>query len=272
LEHQARVAKLFDQLADTYDAVGVDFFQPIASGLVTELAPRPGEQAVDIGCGRGAVLVPLATAIGPTGSVIGLDLSPRMVEIASAAVVEAGLAVEVRMGDAMAPELPSDSFDLVASSLVLFFLPDPLAALRSWRALLVAGGRVGVSTFGPYSELWRDRVDAVLRAHVPPGVADARTTGQQGPFASDEGMESLLRGAGFRGVRTVLGTVQPRFENADQWFRWSMSTGQRQFWEAIPESERVEVQAAAFAAAAACRDELGRIGFDQQIRYTIGVR
>jgi hypothetical protein len=111
----------------------------------------------------------------------------------------------------------------------------------------------------------------VLRAHAPPGIADARTTGQQGPFDSDEGMESLLREAGFRGVRTVLGTVRPRFENPEQWYRWSRSTGLRQFWEGIPESERVEVQATVFAAVAECRDETGRIGFDQQIRYTIGV-
>ena len=37
---EARVAQLFDAVADTYDAVGVDFFEPIAAGLVAELAPR----------------------------------------------------------------------------------------------------------------------------------------------------------------------------------------------------------------------------------------
>src|ERR1700694_6211840 len=120
---QQRMAKLFNDLADTYDAVGVEFFQPIASGLVMALDPRPGEQALDLGCGRGAVLFPLAAAVGPSGSVTGLDLSPRMVQATADDVGRAGLDIELLIGDAMAPDLPAGSYDLVASSLVLFFLP-----------------------------------------------------------------------------------------------------------------------------------------------------
>ena len=48
---------LFDAVADSYDQVGVDFFQPIADGLVTELDPQPGERALDLGCWRGAALL-----------------------------------------------------------------------------------------------------------------------------------------------------------------------------------------------------------------------
>ena len=272
MEHRERVATLFDQLAEVYDGVGVEFFQPIAAGLVAELDPRPGERAVDIGCGRGAVLLPLAVAVRQSGSVVGLDLSPRMVESAAAEAARAGLAVEVRVGDAMAPELPVESFDVIASSLVLFFLSDPLTALRAWRLLVVEGGRVGVSTFGPYSDRWRNEVDTVLRRHVTPNVSDARTTGQQGPFASDEGMEALLMEAGFRELRTAMSIVSPRFADAEHWYRWSMSVGQRQFWEAIPEDERADAKTELFTAVGKCRDDAGRIGFDQEIRYTLAVR
>ncbi|HEX7459514.1 MAG TPA: methyltransferase domain-containing protein, partial [Acidimicrobiales bacterium] len=167
MNQQQRVARLFDDLADTYDAVGVEFFQPIASGLVEALAPRPGERALDVGCGRGAVLFPLAAAVVPNGSATGLDLSPRMVQATIDDATGADLDVVVRVGDAMAPDLPAGSYDLLASSLVLFFLPDPNAALRAWRELLVEGGRVGVSTFGPYDERWADTVDGALRAHAP---------------------------------------------------------------------------------------------------------
>ena len=62
------MATLFDRLADTYDAVGVDFIAPIAEGLVLELDPQPGERALDVGCGKGAALVPLAAAVGATGA------------------------------------------------------------------------------------------------------------------------------------------------------------------------------------------------------------
>lgn len=264
------MAALFDRVAAEYDTLAVDFFRPIAAGLVAQVAPRPGERALDIGCGRGAVLIPLAAGVSPTGRAVGVDLSPRMVQAAQEEAARAGVAVEVHESDAMAPALPSAAFDIVTSSLVLFFLPDPLAALRAWRSLLVPGGRLGVSTFGPYSEQWREEVDATLRRFSPPEVADARTTGDRGPFASDEGMEHLVREAGFTEVRTVTGAVSPRFEDADHWHRWSMSVGQRQFWEAIPEDQLPAVKAEVFAAVERCRDDDGRIGFDQKVRYTLG--
>ena len=266
------VAKLFDELADTYDAVGVEFFQPIASGLVNVLRPQPGERALDVGCGRGAVLFSLAAAVGGTGSVTGIDVSPLMVQATTNDVVRAGLDVEVRVGDAMAPDLPASSYDVVASSLVLFFLADPLAALRSWRELLVIGGRVGVSTFGTYDHRWAQLVDRVLQEGASRESGDARRTARRGPFGSDEGMEQLLSDAGFRSVRTVTSVVTPRFEDCDQWFSWSMSVGQRRLWQAIPTSQFGEIKAKVLAAVDECRDEDGRIGFDEGVRYTVGER
>lgn len=266
------VAKLFDSLADTYDNVGVPWFQPIAQGLVDELAPRPGEAALDVGCGRGAVLLRLAEAVAPDGRAVGIDVSPRMIELARAEAAKHGLEVDARVGDAMAVDLEAATFDVVASSLVLFFLPDPLAALQGWRELLVDRGRIGVSTFGPYDERWRDEVDGALQAHLPADVADARTSGARGPFASDEAMEDLLREAGFVDVRTATITVGARFEDPDHWHDWSMSVGQRRLWASIPDDRRPEVLDQVKAAVARCRTDDGRLGFDQQVRYTLGVR
>ena len=76
----ARVRATFDAVADDYDQSGVPFFVPTAQGLVDALAPLPGERALDLGCGRGAVTSLLARAVLPTGSVDAVDLSPAMVE------------------------------------------------------------------------------------------------------------------------------------------------------------------------------------------------
>ncbi len=273
VDQRQRVAAIFDRVADTYDQVGVDMFQPIARRLVEELRPKAGERIVDIGCGRGAVLLPLAAAVGPTGHATGLDLAPRMVVAATEQAARAGFSVDVVVGDAQEPDLPKQSFDALASSLVLFFLPDPAAALRAWRELLVDGGRIAVSTFGPYSEPWQ-AVDAVFGPYLPPGMRDARTTGKEGPFASDAGVERLLSDAGFAEVRTVGEVVPVRFDDADHWHRWTMSTGQRFMWELVPEGERAAVRARASAAAEDTRSHNadGRIGFDQQVRYTLGTR
>lgn len=80
MSQNAGTAALFDAVAGTYDSVGVDFFQPIAQGLLAAMPPRPGERWLDIGCGRGAVLLPAAEGVGPQGRSVGLDISPAMVE------------------------------------------------------------------------------------------------------------------------------------------------------------------------------------------------
>ena len=272
MRSQAQVANLFDRLADAYDAVGVDFFQPIARGLVAELHAQPGDRAVDIGCGRGAALIPLAAAVVPGGSVVGIDVSPRMVELAQAEVTRAGVEAEVHVGDAMSPTLPIESYDLVASSLVLFFLPDPLVALKAWRTLLVDGGQVGVATFGQFDKRWQDEVGTVLLNYTAPNAVDSLATGRKDPFASDEAVEALLRDAGYREVRTATAVVSPRFDDPEHWYRWSMSVAQRQFWEAIPEHDQADARATVLKAVELCRDPMGRIGFDQNVRFTLGVR
>jgi SAM-dependent methyltransferase len=263
-----QIRDLFDALADSYDDVGVDFFQPIAEGLIAEVGLQPGERVLDVGCGRGAALVAAGRAVGRRGKVVGVDLSPRMVELALEAASAADVEVDVFVGDAMQPHVEAP-FDAVVSSLVLFFLPDPLAALVVWRALLRPGGRIGVSTFGPFNDEWR-AVDAVFRPFLPPDIVDPRTTAATSPFASDGNMEALLEQAGFGEVRTATTTVPVRFDDPDHWYRWTMSQGQRRMWQAVPADQRDDVLAQAAEALGAARRPDGRLGFDQTVRYTLG--
>ncbi len=268
-DQRAMVTDVFNGAADTYDAVGVDFFQPIADRLIVSLAPRPGERALDIGCGRGAALFPLARAVGATGRVVGIDLSPRMIETTKAVASSLGIDVDLRVDDAQEPTVEPQSFDLIAASLVLFFLPDPAAALVAWRGLLASGGRLGISTFGELSAAWND-VDAVFAPYLPIAMADPRTQAANSPFASDAGVEGLFARAGFTGVRTESITVPVRFDDVDQWHRWTWSQGQRRMWEFVPESERPAVLALAAERLEATRDANRRMGFDQGVRYTFG--
>ncbi len=266
-----RIVAVFDRAADTYDDVGVAWFQPIARGLVDELAVQPGERVLDIGCGRGAALLPLAQATGGGGSVLGIDLSPRMVEL-TAADVQALPQVRVAVADAAAPGLAPGSFDVVASSLVLFFLADPAAALRAWAELLVPGGRLGVTTFGSQDERWR-AVEAVFTPYLPPAMLDARTSGARGgPFASDEGVQGLLEGAGLTQVRTASRTVEAVFTGPEQWLAFSWSHGQRAMWEAVPGDERPAVRRKIVDALGPLQDAGGRIQLSQQVRHTLGRR
>jgi ubiquinone/menaquinone biosynthesis C-methylase UbiE len=266
------VAGIFDRVAQQYDRVGVSWFTPIAARLVGELRPRPGERALDIGCGRGAALLPVAEAVAPGGRVTGIDLAPGMIEALRSDVEARGVpGVELQLMDAGDPAFPAASFDLLSASLVLFFLPDPAAALARWRALLVPGGRLGISTFGQQDERWR-AVDDVFTPYLSPQMLDARTSGRAGPFASDEGVETLFRVAGLDEVRTTFADVSVVFDDVAQWQDWTWSHGQRAMWEAVPADHRDAVLAEARPRLEAARDDAGQIRLTQQVRYTLGRR
>jgi ubiquinone/menaquinone biosynthesis C-methylase UbiE len=266
------ITDTFDRAAPTYESVGVPWFTPIGAGLARELAPAAGQRGLDIGSGRGAVLLPLASAVGPDGHVTGIDLSSGMVESLRADVRDRGLTnVDVLVQDAEDPDFDPATFDLLAASLVLFFLPDPAAALRRWHELLVPGGRIGITTFGP-----RDAnfvaVDDVFVPFLPPQMLDARTSGVVGPFSSDQGMEDLLTATGFAKPWTAGFEMPAVFRDAAHWEAWSRSHGQRRMWDAVPEDRHREVRAEVARILEGARDDTGRITLRQQIRYTLAHR
>src|SRR5690242_13081154 len=123
------VAGLIHLDGDHYDGVGVPCFQLNARDLVAPNPPRAGARWADVGCGVGAVLVQAARGVSP-GTAVGTALSPGMLERCRQAVEQAGLGdVRLVLDDAQAPAVDGGPFDTLSSSLVLFFLPDPAAAL-----------------------------------------------------------------------------------------------------------------------------------------------
>jgi SAM-dependent methyltransferase len=173
--------------------------------------------------------------------------------------------------DASAPTLPAAAYDLVVSSLVVFFLPDPLAALTAWRRLLVTpGGRLVISTFGPRDPAW-EAVDQSFQPYLPAHLLDARTSGAAGPFGSDAGVEELVRAAGYTEIRTSCFDVEVVFTDAAQWDRFTWSHGQRAMWEAVPQADRGAVRATASQRLESARADDGLIHLGQRVRCTLAV-
>ena len=265
----ARVRATFEAIADDYDQSGVPFFVPTAEGLVEALAPQQGERVLDIGCGRGAATSLLARAVLPSGAVDAIDLSPAMVEHTRALLAAQGYGARADVMDAADPALPPASYDLVASSLVLFFLPDPAAALARWVDLLAPGGRIGLATFGDDDPVWTD-LDALFEPWLPPAMLDPKVVGPDAPFSSDAGMEELLRTAGATAVRTVTRRLDVPWGDVEGWKAFSMSTGQRAMWAMVPAEERDGLEARAAQILDDARDESGRVVVRQDMRYTLG--
>jgi len=243
----AEIAARFDRAAATYELTGVDFFSRFGTRLVELAAPGTGDRVLDVGCGTGAVLVPAAHAVGPTGRVVGIDLAEAMLQRCRAAIDHDGLDwAEAHMGDAGAPTFEPASFDHVLAGLVLFFLPDPRAALDAYRSALSPGGSLGFTTFGQQDQRFAP-VFAAAMAHASGSTdgtdaATAARRAQQGPFATVESIEGLLAGAGFVDVRHHEDHHDVRFTGPEQWIRWSWSHGMRELWESVPAAARADAE------------------------------
>jgi ubiquinone/menaquinone biosynthesis C-methylase UbiE len=259
------VIGVFDEAAASYDSVGVEFFTPMGAELVRRAAIRPGEHVLDVGCGRGAVLLPAAAAVGPTGRVVGTDLAPDMVARTAAATAHLP-AVSVRVGDAQAPAFDPGTFDVVTAGLVLFFLPDPPAALAAYRNLLRPGGRLAFSSFAAYDPRFQRAMKA-LAAHAP-GLAAPPPLHEM--FGSEQQLRTAL--AGYAAVRISEFTQVSRFADVEQWATWVASHGGRQVLRAIPAELLPAATEAAGAELAAARTDDGAFQLTTTIRVVVADR
>jgi arsenite methyltransferase len=106
---------------------------------------KPGERIIDVGSGAGIDSLIAARMVAPNGQVMGIDMTPAMLEKASWASEESGLQnVAFRMGYAEALPVEDGWADVVISNGVLNLLPDKEAALREMARVLRPGGRLQI--------------------------------------------------------------------------------------------------------------------------------
>jgi SAM-dependent methyltransferase len=106
---------------------------------------QPGERVVDVGAGAGIDSLIASRMVGPEGHVVGIDMTPAMLEKARAAAAEASLTnVEFREGYGEALPVEDGWADVVISNGVLNLMPDKRKALREMVRVLKPAGRLQV--------------------------------------------------------------------------------------------------------------------------------
>ena len=107
---------------------------------------QPGQTVLDIGSGAGIDVLLAARKVGPAGRVIGLDMTPEMIEAATKNAAEAGVTnVEFRLGDAEEMPVESGTVDWIISNCVINLAPDKAKVFGEAHRVLRPGGRILVS-------------------------------------------------------------------------------------------------------------------------------
>lgn len=175
--------------------------EPIGNALLARADHRSGETVADIGCGGGWTTRRIASAVGSSGFVLGLDISADLVAAASIRAKHAGLAhIRFEQGDA-ATVMPAEApFDRLFSRFGSMFFPQPYPAFANLHRMLRAGGRLDIAVWAPIADNpWQSSIMAVVREHIDLPMPQPRAPG---PFALGERdyATDLLQSAGFSDI------------------------------------------------------------------------
>ena len=184
-----------------------------AQATLLEMAPpAAGEQVLDVACGTGLVSFAAARAVGPTGQVVGIDLSERMVEAAARQASDAKLSnCGFSRMDAESLAFPDAGFDLVLCALGLMYMPDPKQALCEMRRVLRPGGRISLAVWGDRSQCGWSAIFPIVDAEVASEVCPLFfSLGQQDSLAR------LCADAQFEAVRYRRISTTLTFAGADE--------------------------------------------------------
>ena len=168
-------------------------------------AMRPGETVLDLGSGAGFDAFLSARAVGPTGHVIGVDMTPAMVSKARANAAQGDYAnVEFRLGEIEHLPVADASVDVIISNCVINLSPDKAAVFRDAYRVLRPGGRLAISDVVASAELPDDvRNDLHLYSGCVAGAS----------LIAD--LEAAMAAAGFTEIR-----IAPKDESKafiEQW-------------------------------------------------------
>jgi SAM-dependent methyltransferase len=234
----ARIVTTYTAAADHFDAL--PFWHYYGRRTVEHLRLAPGARVLDLCCGTGASALPAAAAVGPTGSVLGVDITPALIAHARTLAADRGL-VQARfdVADVATLEMPPASLDAVISVFGLFFLDDMAGLLhRAW-SWLAPDGQLAITVWGevvlsPGEPLFWEAVrreDPTLD-HISP--ADR--------LATPAGVAALFAEAGLPAPDVTIEPWQMPLASPEAFWPVILGTSNRGAWDALPPDAQERVR------------------------------
>jgi SAM-dependent methyltransferase len=244
----ARIVATYTAAADHFDAL--PFWHEYGRRTVERMQLAPGERVLDLCCGTGASALPAARAVGPSGAVLGVDLTPSLVAQARARAAAAGLTqARFEVADVETLMLAPSSFDAVFG---LFFVDDMAGLLRRAWAWLAPGGRLAITVWGevvlaPGEPLFWEAVrreDPSLE-HISPA----------GRLTTPAALRELFAVAGLAAPIVTTERWRMPLAGPDAFWPVIMGTSNRGVWDALSPAAQGRVRR--FVEEALARDGVG---------------
>ena len=242
-EAKAKATATYNAAADSFDEPALAFWNLIGQRTIERLRLKPGDRVLDVACGSGASAIPAAQSVGESGTVLGVDLAERLLELARAKARQLGLTnIRFQVGDMERSGCADENFDAVVCVFGIFFLPDMARAVRELWRMVRQGGQLAITTWGPRvfepgaSAFWeavsRERRDLV-RAFDPWTRID-----------SPAGLEELLRASGIENANITPESNLQELASPDDWWTIVLGTGYRSTVEQLDPAARERVRIA----------------------------
>jgi len=243
----ARTGAFEDQASASVYAQHVEpaFGRRFAERALDALAVVRGMHVIDVACGTGIFARSAAHVVGPTGRVVGMDPSPAAVETARRIDVSSIVAWDAWHDEGL-PFAPG-SFEVVACQHALHRFDDPAAVLGEAARVLVPGGRLGLTTWGPIEEnpAFAAQLDAIVASGFEHSGAVEVLLDAFAHHRMDD-LEALVRRAGFSDVTCRTVRLLTALPPVAQWVRIYPSLPPLSHaWAQAPQRDRVRFLARA---------------------------
>lgn len=233
------IAGIFGRAAATYDGLGR--FSHFGDRLVELAGLAPGVTVLDVAAGQGAVTIPAAKRVGPTGRVVGIDISTEMLREAAMDIQHGGWRnVELQQMNADQLQFADVAFDWVLCGFALWMFPHPDRVLRQFFRVLKPGGRLGLTTWSHDSPM-QNFNQRILRAHLAQS-SDTVNPARSRRFDTKEQLEAALRQAGFSDPRIITEDYESIIAGEELLWGELWSSGPRRYLERMTASALEQVK------------------------------
>jgi len=175
---------------------------PLGLVAMQKARVKLGDRVLDVGCGCGQTSLELAQRVGPSGSVLGIDISQPMLARARERQNELGIKnLEFLCADAQTYSFERERFDLICSRFGVMFFDDPTAAFGNLRPALRSDGRLCFLCWQALEKNEWARVPLMAATrHIQPPAPPAPEAPGPFAFADPERIRRILEGGGFKEV------------------------------------------------------------------------